>query len=98
MNIALVEEIKRRTDEHIGVLEKGKKYKLSFFMQARNPIKIELVDDVTNEMIQRVNKNTDFRNGRYIYGFSAMRDGNLFMKIGGQENTKITEITLEVQE
>jgi hypothetical protein len=95
MNIALTDSITRVCDEHIGVLKANTPYILSFYMNSRNNIKIEVIDDITNELILRVNKNVNYRNGAYIYPITASKDGNLFMKIGGTGAVNITNIVLE---
>ena len=95
MNISLTDNITRVCDEHIGVLKGNTTYTLSFYMNSRNNIKIEVIDDITNELILRVNRNTGYRNGAYIYSITAPKNGNLFMKIGGTGAVNITNIVLE---
>lgn len=95
MNISLTDSITRVCDEHIGVLKENTLYTLSFYMNSRNNIKIEVIDDISNELILRVNKNTSYRNGAYIYPITVPKGGNLFMKIGGTGAVNITNIILE---
>lgn len=83
-NLALVTEItNNNADSLIGICEKAKVYTLTFNLEGVCTLDIQVLDDDTSKLLQKVNPHSGFITGSYAYRFFCPHAGNLKFDIKG---------------
>lgn len=95
-NKALTNQIISTHNDSIiaALVEEGKKYLLSFNLENHATIKIEIKDNDTSKVLQRINKNIHHIGGQYKYVIFANNAGLLTFTISGN-NINISDIVVE---